>query len=676
MAVLLATAGLASPAAAAPTLKKGSLTLTPCGDVKGWWCGSVPRPLDPAKPHGPHIGIDFRWRPPSGGKATGPALVAVEGGPGYPSTGSRIEYTGIYGGALLRQRGLLLVDNRGTGTSDLIDCKAVQDFAGVNTTTAFAKRVEACARQIERRHPGVHAADLYATAYAVNDLAAVIGKLRLGRVDLYGDSYGTFFSQSFMARHADLLHSVVLDSAYPVRDLDPWYVSSATVARSAMDAVCARDAGCAAAAPGSATARLGQLLARLRTGTITGRTRDADASSVRARVGLREVVDIVQDAGSDPVVYRELDASVRAALAGDNAPLLRLVAQSRTWSHGTSDPGYFSNGLYWAVACMDYPQLWTPQSSFARRRQELAASIASGPPGAGFDPFTTSEWLLMSGLLPALPGLPALAAPRAHGAGRCPRRRPRCRRSVPLLIVGGDVDSLTPLSDAQVFGPTLGAKVRVVALANTVHVTSEGDTYPRRGRRLRAADHPRLRARAGEARHDRRELRGPDPADPHARRLPAEARGRGAGDGRGGRGPGRHRAPGGHRRGRSARGRDDPPLLLGRGQGPRPARRELHGQGGHAASLHSEEGAVRDRRDGVRQRDVAVLRRRDRRHAHRHAGRRRAGAREGQLAAALAAGGRDGRQGHAEHSRSLSQRSGFGASARHKSLLISVRGCG
>jgi pimeloyl-ACP methyl ester carboxylesterase len=61
----------------------------------------------------------------------------------------------------------------------------------------------------------VHAPDLFATAYAVRDLAAVIRALRLGRVDLYGDSYGTFFVQSLISRHQDLLHSVVLDSAYP-----------------------------------------------------------------------------------------------------------------------------------------------------------------------------------------------------------------------------------------------------------------------------------------------------------------------------------------------------------------------------------------------------------------------------------------------------------------------------
>jgi hypothetical protein len=55
-----------------------------------------------------------------------------------------------------------------------------------------------------------------------------------------------------------------------------------------------------------------------------------------------------------------------------------------------------------------------------------------------------------------------------------PRRLPA---AVPLLIVGGDLDDLTPLHDARRFGPTLGRDVRVVDLHNTVHVTSEGDTF-------------------------------------------------------------------------------------------------------------------------------------------------------------------------------------------------------
>jgi hypothetical protein len=46
-----------------------------------------------------------------------------------------------------------------------------------------------------------------------------------------------------------------------------------------------------------------------------------------------------------------------------------------------------------------------------------------------------------------------------------------------VLIVGGDLDSLTPLSDAAAAAPRLGANVRIVTLRNTVHVTSEGDNY-------------------------------------------------------------------------------------------------------------------------------------------------------------------------------------------------------
>ena len=49
--------------------------------------------------------------------------------------------------------------------------------------------------------------------------------------------------------------------------------------------------------------------------------------------------------------------------------------------------------------------------------------------------------------------------------------------SKPILAIGGDVDDLTPLSDVRRFAPTLGRNVRVVDLHNTVHVTSEGDTF-------------------------------------------------------------------------------------------------------------------------------------------------------------------------------------------------------
>ena len=480
LATVAAFVLLGAPASAAPSqssLRLGTVRLHRCEDGPRWWCGALPRPLDPARPKGPRIDIGFRWLPPRH-DAGHPALVAVEGGPGYPSTGSRYEYMGIYG-PLLRERGLLLVDNRGTGSSALIDCRSVQGFGGVTSGPEFPGVVAACARQIERRYrragrPALHAADLFATVYATRDLAAVLRALRLGKVDLYGDSYGTYFVQSFISRYQRHLHSVVLDSAYPVRGLDPWYASSGDVARRALDAVCERDAGCAAAAPGSATARLAQLLARLRLGPIGGTTRDSDGTRVRLRFGIRALVDMVQDAASDPVIYRELDASVRAALAGDDAPLLRLVAQSKTYNHGPSTADYYSNGLYFAVSCLDYPQLFSMRASPAERRAQLAARLAAPPPGA-FDPFTASEWLTMSAY--SEPYRACLDWPRPrHDTAVVPAKPRPLPASIPMLIVGGDLDSLTPLSDAKVFGPTLARRTRVITLRNSTHVTSEDYT--------------------------------------------------------------------------------------------------------------------------------------------------------------------------------------------------------
>jgi pimeloyl-ACP methyl ester carboxylesterase len=425
--VAAALLALAAPAQAKPRTHR-------CG---GAVCGSVPRPLDPAKPHGRKLKIGFKLYRVAHPK--GPTIVAVEGGPGYPSIGSQVEYRGIYA-PLLRERNLLLVDNRGTGSSALIDCENLQTFEGITSGPAFAKRVGACAKQIDREF-GPHATDLFATAYAVDDLAAVIRALGFGKVDMYGDSYGTYFVQHFMARHPRALHSVVLDSAYSPRDTDPWYASSGAAGRNALEIV----------SPGS-VARLTQLLTALPSG-----------------IEVREVADMIQDSASDPVILRELDASVRAALAGDAVPLRRLVKQSREWSHGTSTADYFSDGLYWAVNCVDLPQLF---SYTGTRRIDIAAA-----PDA-FRPFTPAQWLTISGYSQPYDGCLEWPAPVKRPPPLPDNPLPA---GVPVLIVGGDLDSLTPFADAQVFGPRLGADVTVVKLPNTVHVTSEGDTYLVRG---------------------------------------------------------------------------------------------------------------------------------------------------------------------------------------------------
>jgi pimeloyl-ACP methyl ester carboxylesterase len=465
------------------TLTVGLLKLHRCGPHRGadhgpGWCTKVPRPLDPSLPDGPKIGIQTQWVPASDGHAAG-TIVAVEGGPGYPSTGSYDEYAGIFK-PLLRTHNLVLIDNRGTGGSGILRCPRLQRFTGRTSGAGFAKLVGACGRSLNHRFKlrtgrWLHASDLYGTAYAVADMAAILRDLRTGPVSIYGDSYGSWFVQAFISRHPSIVRAVILDSTYYLRGLSPWYASSGIEGRRAMLRVCERDIACDRHGGAGAVNRFARILAQVRSAPISGTTRLAGGRRAHETITPRLLADLVQDSGSDPVILRESDASIRAALAGDNVPLLRLVAQEQAYNHGTESAVYFNDPLYAAVSCTDYPQLFSMQAPPAVRMRQFQRAVAAQP-SAPFAPFTTAEWVSQSGY--SQPYDVCLDWPSPTRREPVERSQPTVLpASVPILAVGGDVDDLTPLSDVRKFAPTLGRNVRVVNLRNTVHATSEGDSF-------------------------------------------------------------------------------------------------------------------------------------------------------------------------------------------------------
>lgn len=111
-----------------------------------------------------------------------------------------------------RTHQLLIVDNRGTGASSAIDCPALQSYEG-----DYIRNVRRCARQLGAD------SDVWGTAFAADDMAAVLDHLGTSQVDLYGDSYGTFFAQAFAIRHPERVRTAVMNAAYPVDDQNPWY---------------------------------------------------------------------------------------------------------------------------------------------------------------------------------------------------------------------------------------------------------------------------------------------------------------------------------------------------------------------------------------------------------------------------------------------------------------------
>ena len=110
-AIAVATASAVVPAASAASgqviapgqvtatgraFRAGTVRLRECGTRPRTFCGGLAVPLDYSSPASPRIRISFRWLPatrhPQG------TILAVEGGPGYASTGSEPEYLAMIGG--------------------------------------------------------------------------------------------------------------------------------------------------------------------------------------------------------------------------------------------------------------------------------------------------------------------------------------------------------------------------------------------------------------------------------------------------------------------------------------------------------------------------------------------------------------------------------------------------
>jgi pimeloyl-ACP methyl ester carboxylesterase len=479
LAATISTVGLAPGVAGAQeedrALTVGRLRLEPCPDLEGAWCGHLRVPYDRADPAAGTIRIAFEWYPAEGTPAG--TIVAMEGGPGYPSTGSRDAYLELFA-PLQGTRNLLLVDNRGTGESALVNCRPLQRWHLALGNGEYIRRVAACGGQLDstRRHPEggfIHGSDLYGTANAARDLADVLAALETGPVDLYGDSYGSYFGQAFAARHPQLLRSLTLDATWPVLGTDPFYVSAIETARTAFDLTCRRSVACALAAPGSSMARIGALAERLRRAPILGQTREPGGPPTTWRVDVGVLVALVNNAGSDAGVYRELDAAARAVLRRkDPAPLLRLAAKSIY----TDDGGpvrEWSAGLYVAVSCDDYPQAFDMRAPPAVRRAQYAAALDALPDDV-FAPFTVREWTTSPvAEFDACLGWPA---PRRHDppVAKAP---PLVPPSLPVLVLSGGLDTLTPWTDAAVVAAQLGPSARWVKVENTPHVTALGDPH-------------------------------------------------------------------------------------------------------------------------------------------------------------------------------------------------------
>jgi pimeloyl-ACP methyl ester carboxylesterase len=466
-----ATATAAGP----PTMRLGHVALLPCqlGVGLPTWCGEARIRTTLFLPKTNKLNVSFAWvpatHPPPGRRQT---VLAAEGGPGYPSTGTVADYAAMLG-PTLRTHNLLVVDQRGTGSSALIRCLPLQHLGNLTTTRKFKHDIAHCGKQLTTR------SDLYSTAYAARDLAAVIRALRVGPVDFYGDSYGAYLGQSLLAKDPRLLRSVTLDSAYQVRGLDPWHHTTVTALRRGFDEVCRLSPTCHSAAPGQSWNRITRLARLLRHHPIKGFPVGLDDHRHLVRIDVTNLVNLVNDAGHDVQPYRDLDAAVRAYLdRSDAAPLLRLWAQDLSWNHNTyfARPSVFSDGDYYAVACTDYPQLFNMHAHHHKRVKQLVAAVHRLRSNT-FAPFTIRQWMSVQPYTQAYTACLNWPRPQ-HRRLRPIPRGPLDPTGVPVLILNGGLDSVTPAAGGADIARQIGPAARAVRVPNTVHLVALSNPDP------------------------------------------------------------------------------------------------------------------------------------------------------------------------------------------------------
>jgi len=174
------------------------------------------------------------------------AFTLLAGGPGqsaiesFPAVSFAFRH-------IMRDHDVILIDQRGTGSSARLDCPEAPGAMGLTIDIDIdADTMSARARECREALP--HNPDLFTTSVAVKDLEYVRQALGVSQWNLYGISYGTRVALHYLRRYPDAVRALMLDAVVPPSvalgpDIGP-------MAQRALDLIferCAESTGCSEA---------------------------------------------------------------------------------------------------------------------------------------------------------------------------------------------------------------------------------------------------------------------------------------------------------------------------------------------------------------------------------------------------------------------------------------------
>jgi pimeloyl-ACP methyl ester carboxylesterase len=396
-------------------------------------CGSIRRPLDPARPEGVQIDVHYAVLPALARNRKPDPVLFFAGGPGQ----SAVELAGTVSRLLARvgyRRDIVLIDQRGSGKTAPLYCNeppANAPLAEMADPARWRLRFQQCVQQLQALPHG----DLrhYSTTVAMQDADAVRRALGAARVNLVGGSYGTRAVLEYQRQFPATVRRAVIDGVAPPDMVLP--VAMSTDAQAALDqllAACAGEPGCRQRWPDLA-ARWKQLLAGLprEVSVLHPLTGTPQKLTLTAEL----VLSLVRGPLYVPALAAALPVAIHEAAAGR---FEALVGLSSTMSSRRGER--MSEGMHFSVVCAeDAPRL----------------AQASDAPGADFGTGMATMYrdvcsFWPRGEVPAafytMPPAPA-----------------------DTLVLSGGADPVTPPRHGQRTAQALGAKARHVVVAQAGH---------------------------------------------------------------------------------------------------------------------------------------------------------------------------------------------------------------
>ena len=311
-------------------------------------CGWLSVPENREQPDGKQIRLHVAVIPALRLEPAGDPLFVLSGGPGQAASDFYISIAPALS-RIRRDRDIVVVDQRGTGRSNRLDC-SFPDESDITFTDPQQLRdlTKSCLAKL----PGDPR--YYTTSVAVRDLDDVRAALRYPKLDLYGVSYGTRVAQHYMRRYPQRVRVAILDGVVPPQlALGPDVALDAQAAIDTAFARCESNSDCKRAFPNIA-GTFETLRARVQAQPVALSIPDPlSAEPTQTQLGAQELSAAVRLLSYSDETVSTLPLLIHEAQIGQPQGLAAQYLMIKR-----SLDTQIANGMHFAVVCSEDAPRW------------------------------------------------------------------------------------------------------------------------------------------------------------------------------------------------------------------------------------------------------------------------------------------------------------------------------